>query len=51
MAVDVLEAPTGPVEREAGHSLLRSQLVDNLDYLWNKKEVEHLTFPSHNPRH
>jgi hypothetical protein len=47
---DALGAPTGPVEVEVGHSVLRGQLVDNLDYLWNKHEVEHLTFPSQRPR-
>jgi hypothetical protein len=47
---DVVEAAIGPTEVEAGHPLLRSQLVQNLDFLWRNKEVEHLPFPSQKQR-
>jgi hypothetical protein len=46
MLDDAIGAATGPTEVEVGHTLLRSQLVQNLDFLWRNKEVEHLPFPS-----
>jgi hypothetical protein len=35
-----------PTVMEIGHFELRDALVKNLSYLWDKGEVEHLSYPS-----
>jgi hypothetical protein len=39
MLDDAIGAATGPTEVEVGHTLLRSQLVQNLDFLWRAKNT------------
>lgn len=42
--------PTGesdiPTIVESNHLVLRSKLITNLKYLWDKGEVEHLEYPA-----